>query len=109
MAWLLRDGQVLASLQVASGFWARSRGLVGRQECEGAMLLRHTKGVHSFGMRFAMDVAFLDRDLNVIAVRRLRRYSIARPRWRARNVLEAEAGAFERWALRPGDQLEIQE
>ncbi len=73
------------------------------------MLLRHTKGVHSFGMRFAMDVAFLDRDLNVIAVRRLRRYSIARPRWRARNVLEAEAGAFERWALRPGDQLEIQE
>jgi hypothetical protein len=109
MAWLLRDGQVLASLDVASGFWARSRGLVGQRNCDGAMLLRHTKGVHSVGMRFAMDVAFLDRDLVVIAVRRLRRYSIAWPRWRARNVLEAEAGAFERWELKPGDQLEIKE
>jgi uncharacterized membrane protein (UPF0127 family) len=39
----------------------------------------------------------------------LRRYSIAWPRWRARNVLEAEAGAFERWELKPGDQLEIKE
>jgi uncharacterized membrane protein (UPF0127 family) len=34
-------------------------------------------------------------------------YRVGMPRLRARNVLEAPAGAFERWNLRPGDQLEI--
>jgi uncharacterized membrane protein (UPF0127 family) len=29
------------------------------------------------------------------------------PRWRARTVLEAEAGAFERWGLHVGDKLEL--
>ncbi|MHB8244579.1 MAG: DUF192 domain-containing protein [Acidimicrobiales bacterium] len=109
MAWLLRDGQVLASLEIADSFWARSRGLLGRPSCEGAMMLRHTKGVHSFGMRFAMDVAWLDRDLVVIGTTTLGRFSLVWPRLRARSVLEAEAGAFERWGLAKGDQLEVKE
>jgi uncharacterized membrane protein (UPF0127 family) len=109
MAWLLRDGQVLASIEVAETFSDRSRGLLGRRSCDGAMLLRHTRGVHSFGMRFAMDVAFLDADLRVIGTKTLRRYSVALPRMRARCVLEAEAGTFERWKLVVGDQLELKE
>jgi len=34
---------------------------------------------------------------------------ITRPSFRAPLVIEAEAGAFERWSLRTGDQLEIKE
>jgi len=109
MAWLLRDGQVLASLEVADSFLARGRGLLGRSSFEGAMLLRHTRGVHSVGLRFAVDVAFLDRDLVVLDTVRLRRYWLALPRLRTRSVLEAQAGAFERWGLKVGDRLEIQE
>jgi uncharacterized membrane protein (UPF0127 family) len=109
MAWLLRDGQVLASLEVADSFFARGRGLLGRSEVEGAMLLTHTRGVHSIGLKFAVDVAFLDRDLVVLHTLRLRRYWLALPRLRTRSVLEAEAGAFERWGLKVGDRLEIQE
>lgn len=109
MAWLLRDGQVLASLEVKETFAGRSRGLLGRPSIDGAMLLRHTKGVHSFGMRFAMDVAFLDRKMVVLDTATLRRYSVAWPRLKASSVLEAEAGAFERWGLKVGDQLEIKE
>lgn len=108
MAWLLRDGQVLASLEIADGFWARSKGLLGRKGCEGAMLLPHTRGVHSFGMRFAMDVAWLSRDLEVVAVAHLPRWWFVVPRPKGRSVLEAEAGAFERWGLAPGDLLEIE-
>jgi uncharacterized membrane protein (UPF0127 family) len=109
MAWLLRGGQVLASVEIAEGLVARNRGLLGRSGTEGAMLLRHTNGVHSVGMRFAMDVAFLDRDLVVVEVVVVRPNRLALPRRRARNVLEAEAGAFERWGLKAGDQLEIEE
>ncbi len=109
MAWLLRDGQVLASLEIAETFLARNRGLLGRSGTAGAMLLTHTRGVHSVGMRFPIDVAFLDKELVVVDTVTLRRHSMARPRLTARSVLEAEAGAFERWGLKVGDHLEIKE
>jgi uncharacterized protein len=109
MAWLLRDGQVLASLEIADSFVARNRGLLGRSGSAGAMLLTRTRGVHSVGMRFAIDVAFLDKDLVVLDALTLRRYWMALPRLKARAVLEAEAGAFERWGLHVGDRLEIKE
>jgi hypothetical protein len=34
-------------------------------------------------------------------------HRVGLPRWRARSVIEAEAGAFERWRLQPGDHLEL--
>lgn len=108
MAWLIRDTQVLASLEVADGFWARSTGLLGRKSCDGAMLLTHARGVHSIGMRFAMDVAFLDADRVVLEVVRLRPMRVTRPRTKARSILEAEAGAFERWGLAVGDRLDVE-
>jgi len=107
MAWLLRDGEVLASVDVASSLVARSRGLLGKKSFEGALLLRRTRSVHTIGMRFAIDVAFLTDDLVVVAVTTLARQRFALPRRGGRCVLEAEAGAFSRWELKAGDQLEI--
>lgn len=107
MAWLLRDGEVLASLEVADSRRARSRGLLGRSGVEGALLLRPCRSVHSLGMRFSIDVAFCDDGLQVLRVVTLPRHRLTRPVWRSRVVIEAEAGAFARWGLRPGDVLEV--
>lgn len=107
MPWLLRDGEVLASLEVADGAAGRVRGLLGRDAMEGAILLRPAASVHTFGMRFAIDVAFCDTDLVVLEVCRMERWRLGRPRPGARAVLEAEAGAFSRWRLCPGDALEV--
>ena len=107
MAWLLRDGEVLASVEVASSLVGRSRGLLGKKSFEGALLLRGTRSVHTIGMRFPIDVAFLTEDMQVVAVATLAPQRIALPRRRGRSVLEAEAGAFARWGLEAGDQLEI--
>lgn len=107
MAWLLREGEVLAAVEVADDFSRRSRGLLGRDGIEGAMLIKPARSVHTVGMRFPIDVAFCDRDLTVLDVITMRRFRLSRPRMRARSVVEAEAGAFERWGLRPGDRLEI--
>jgi hypothetical protein len=107
VAWLLRDGEVLAALEVADTRRTRRRGLLGRDGIDGALLLRPARSVHTIGMRFAIDVAFCDRDLVVVAVCAMGRHRLGRPRMRARCVLEAEQGAFERWSLRPGDRLEI--
>ncbi|MBW3614975.1 MAG: DUF192 domain-containing protein [Actinobacteria bacterium] len=107
MPWLLRDGEVLAAVEVAVSFAERAAGLLGRDGIDGALLLKPARSVHTFGMRFPIDVAFCDGDLTVIETLTLRRQRLTRPRLRARSVLEAEAGAFERWRLRPGDHLEI--
>jgi uncharacterized membrane protein (UPF0127 family) len=106
--WLVRDEEVLASVEVAGSAWARARGLLGRDGLEGALLLRPAASVHTLGMRFALDVAYCDGDLRVLETVRMGRWRLGRPRVRARAVIEAEAGAFERWSLAPGDELEVQ-
>jgi hypothetical protein len=110
VAWLLREGEVLAALEIADSRKARRKGLVGRDGIDGAMLLPTARmGVHSIGMRFALDVAFCDREMVVRRVVCLNPVRMTRPSPRASRVLEAEAGAFERWGLNVGDQLEIKE
>ncbi len=107
MTWLLRDGEVLASAEVARTALVRSRGLLGRDGWKGALVLPHTRSVHTLGMRFDIDVAYLDRDLVVLATTTLPPYRVGLPRRRGRVVLEAEAGAFARWGLKVGDRLEL--
>jgi len=109
MAWLLREGQVLASLDVAETLAERVRGLVGRADLEGAMLFRGARGAHAIGVRFPLDVAYLDHELVVLRTLRLRPFGVAVPNLKARDVLVASDGAFARWSLEAGDRLEIKE
>ncbi|MFE6780139.1 DUF192 domain-containing protein [Streptomyces sp. NPDC057702] len=94
-------------LEIAASYRARTRGLLGRTGITGALLLSPASGVHTFRMRFAIDVAYLDRGLTVLSVRTMRPGRLGLPRPRARHVLEAEAGAMERWGLRPGVRVSI--
>ena len=105
--WLVRDGVVLASVEVPETRRARARGLLGRSSHDGAMLIRHTRSVHTIGMRFPIDVALIDADGVVLKTLTMRRNRISAPMIRARSVLEAEAGAFGSWGLKIGDVLEF--
>jgi len=100
----------LAALEIADSRKARRKGLLGRDGIDGALLLPSARsGVHSLGMRFALDVAFCDREMVVRRVVCLKPGRITRFSFGAPCVLEAEAGAFDRWGLHEGDQLEIKE
>ena len=107
MPSLCREGEVLATVEVADTRAARRRGLLGRDGVDGGLVLTPARAVHTLGMRFALDVAYLDAAGTVLATRRMRRHRVGAPRWKARSVLEAEAGTFDRWALQPGDVVEI--
>jgi uncharacterized membrane protein (UPF0127 family) len=85
------------------------RGLLGRDGIDGALLIRPGKSVHSFGMRFPLDVAFCDRNMVVLRTVCLPPNRLTRLSPRCSNIIEAELGAFERWKLRRGDQLEVRE
>ncbi|MGH9000789.1 MAG: DUF192 domain-containing protein [Acidimicrobiia bacterium] len=109
MAWLVRDGEVLASAEVPAGRRGRARGLLGRDRYDGAMVLRSCRSVHTVGMRFDLDVAFCDRSGRVLRVLTLRPGRVSRPVWRTAFVVEAAAGAFARWGLETGHVIEIKD
>src|SRR5436190_20293849 len=72
----------------------RARGLLGRSglDPDEGLLLEHTRSVHTFGMRFAIDAVLLDRDHRVIGVVRLSPNRVLLPRPHVRAVLEVAAG-----------------
>ena len=107
--WLVRDGEVLATAEVAADARARRRGLLGRDAIDGVLVLRPCRHVHTFRMRFAIDVAFCRADGVVLRISSLRPWRLSPLVWRAAFVIEAEAGAFERWGLGVGDQVEVKE
>ncbi|GAA3755063.1 DUF192 domain-containing protein [Streptomyces tremellae] len=99
---------VAVPLEIAASYGTRRRGLLGRDGVAGALLLSPCGSVHTFGMRFAIDVAYLDRRLRVLTVQTLRPGRLPRPRLRARHVLEAEAGAMAGWGLRAGAVVRVE-
>lgn len=94
-------------LRVAASYRARTRGLLGQDGVEGALLLTPCSSIHTFRMRFAIDVAYLDRKLNVVAVRTMKPGRLGLPRLRARHAVESEAGAMAGWGLRPGVRVTV--
>jgi uncharacterized protein len=106
--WLLRDGDVVCALEMADSP-AERRALRGRRGCEGALHVDGARTVHTAGMKFAIDVAFLSTDLTVVRVAHLKPWRVAIGGRAARGAVETEAGSLERWGVRVGDQLEVRE
>jgi uncharacterized membrane protein (UPF0127 family) len=109
MAWLVREGDVLAAAEVAGTRRDRRRGLRGREHLDGAFVIRPCRNVHTVGMRFPVDVAFCDHDGVVVRSCCLRPWRLSPLVLRAALVIEAPAGAFDRWNLRVGDKVEVKQ
>lgn len=109
MPWIVSDGQVLASAEVASDAGSRRRGLIGRDGVDGALVIERCRWIHTIGVRFPLDVAYLDGDGTVIKTIRMNPYRLGAPVWHARRVIEAEAGAFARWGLHVGLVVELRQ
>jgi uncharacterized membrane protein (UPF0127 family) len=107
MAWLVKEGQVLASLEIADSRSERRRGLLGRDSLDGAFLISPARSVHSFGMRFDLDVALVDSTGRIVAIRPLPRRRVIRPRRHVSAVVEARRGAFAKWQIQKGDLIEF--
>ena len=109
MAWLLCRGEVLASIEVVHSPLKRARGMIGREPHDAALYCSPARIVHTIGVQFPIDAAFLDEDLVVVRTTSLVPYRVGMPTPRAHSVLQAEKGAFARWSLKLGDRLEIRD
>ncbi|MFI9489491.1 DUF192 domain-containing protein [Promicromonospora sp. NPDC052451] len=104
---LVVDDRPVAGVEVADTALARARGLLFRRELPEALLLRPCSSVHGAWMRVPLDVALLSAGLEVLHTQVLRPWAVTRPRRGVHQVLEAPAGSFERWGLRPGSRLAL--
>lgn len=94
------------NIGVADSFVARLRGLAGRPGLEEgeAMLFERARQVHTFGMRFPIDVVVCDRDWRVVHVERaMQPWRIGRWVRDGYYVVELPAGAASE--VNAGDRL----
>lgn len=105
-----RSTVLMARGRVADRLWARVRGLMGARPLEAGQGLWITpcNGIHTFWMGFPLDVVFLNRQMEVVAVQE------AMPPWRvgrivrgASSVLELPSGAIAATGTEPGDRIEL--
>jgi uncharacterized protein len=107
-----RSATLAEEATVASSYWSRLRGLMGRAELPpgNALIIDPNNSVHTFWMRFAIDVVFVDRDGVVVGLREAmppnRPFAGAR---RARRTIELPAGVIKATGTRPGDRLIFRE
>jgi uncharacterized membrane protein (UPF0127 family) len=105
-------GRVLAArCGVARSFLARGKGLMGHPGLapDEGLLIEPCSSVHSFFMRFPIDVVFADKAHRVVgltaAMAPNRPYAGA---WRARYVVELPAGTIAATETQIGDLLRVE-
>ena len=101
-ATLVVDGSPVAAVAVARTRTERRTGLLGSSGVDGALWLTRCGAVHTVGMTYPLEVAFLDRRGRCTAVRTMPPGRWSRPRLRYRSTLEAEVGSFAAWGLAAG-------
>lgn len=97
-------------LVLANTALKRLRGLLGRAALspQEALWLRPCNSVHTWWMRFAIDVIFLDRELRIVRlVENLRPFRLTRPSRQAVSVIEMAAHSITRLNLQVGEQLRV--
>ena len=97
--------------EVADTALTRMRGLLGRRVLPPGqgLFIEPTWSVHTWFMRFPIDVVFLDRDLTVLKIRKHMGPWRTAARFRARSVLELASGECDRLRLELGDQLAFEQ
>lgn len=102
-----RNSILGTSVDVADTSGARQKGLLGRDGLSNGqgLWIVPCESIHTCGMRFSIDVLYLDRK------RRVRKMLRALKPWRlsmcllAHSVLELPAGVIEQTGTKRGDQL----
>ena len=97
-------------VRVADSWWARFRGLLGTPPLAAGegLLIDPCRGVHMFGMRYPIDVAFLDRSGRVVGIcHRLAPGSRSPFVRAARSALELPAGTLDAAGVVEGDMLTL--
>jgi uncharacterized protein len=108
----VRTGEPISTtFSVADKPWTRMKGLLGRRglALDEGLLIRPCSSVHTYFMRFSLDIVFIDRESRVVkVVRDLKPFRFSGARG-SHFVLEMAAGALVNTDLGRGDCLLIED
>ncbi len=107
-----RQTCLASELTLANTHWSRLRGLVGVSPSNfsngSGLWIVPCRGVHTLGMRFPIDVVYLDRASSVIHMeQRLKPWRFAPVKLQAASVLELPSQTLEQTGTRLGDKIDI--
>ena len=107
-----RSAYLATQLAVAKTHWLRFRGLMWRDTASfgvgQGLWIVPSQGVHTFAMRFPIDVVYLDGERVVVHVEKsLKPWRVAPLRWRAVSVLELPENTLSVTNTAVGDKIEI--
>ncbi len=97
-------------LEIADSFLKRFIGLMGKKklDCNSGLLIVPCQGVHTFFMRFPIDVVFLDKhNLVVYKMHNLKPYRLSPLIKEAHKVLELPAGMIKKFDISINEQIHI--
>ncbi len=101
---------LIPNVEVLAGTFERMKGLLGRDDLPfgSAVLIKRCSSIHTFFMRFPIDLVFLDADGAVVRlVHSLRPFRMAWGGGKARSVLEATAGTIAKLGIARGDRIDV--
>jgi len=107
-----RSSYLATELRVAGTHWSRLRGLMladRRSFSDGhGLWIVPSHGVHTFAMRFPIDVVYLNADKVVVYVKQnLQPWRVAAVRQQAASVLELPGSTLAPTGTSLGDEIEI--
>jgi len=107
---LTTQKELAGNLTVAGTAFSRMRGLLGKTflPAGDGLWIKPCKGVHTFGMKFPIDVVFLDKGNIVIAtIRELSPNRLTPLFFKASSVLELPTSIIEATRVAVGDRIDI--
>lgn len=97
-------------LVIADSLVARTKGLLGKTKLNDKEILwiHSCNSIHTFFMKFPIDCVFLDKKLSVCAIRsHISPWRVVLPIFKAKSVLEMNAGMAQKLNIQIGDQLYV--
>ena len=97
-------------VEQATSLLKRIQGLIGRSQLDPShtLWIPHCNSIHTFFMKFPIDVVFVSKHLIVKSIRRnIQPGRITLPVWGASSVFEFSSGAIQQKDIAKGDQLYV--
>ena len=105
-----RSETLATHVEKAKSLFSRMKGLLGRPDLDNhhTLWILNCNSIHTFFMKFSIDVIFVNKGLIVKAVyRNIKPSRFILPIWGASSVFEFSSKALEDKIIEKGDQLDV--
>ncbi|MDO9533910.1 MAG: DUF192 domain-containing protein [Bacillota bacterium] len=105
------NNMILDEAEIADSFNLRLKGLLGRSSLAPGkgLIIRPCRSVHTMGMQFPIDIAFVDNEDRIChIIKNMRPYKISPCINKSSYIIEAPSGTFTSTSTAVGDKVKLE-